>query len=696
MTDMTTKQPYLSVVTTCRNDDHGGSPITRLQTLVESFNAQCLKTGLDAELIVVDWNPPGDRVPLADAIKWPSPLAYAARFVQVPPELHQTLRFSDKLPLFQMIAKNVGIRRATGRFVLSTNIDIIFADELIEFIAAGKLESGHLYRVNRHDIENDFPVGGPHAELMEYCRTHHLRVHHKWGSFAAEPDGSMRPLPNDIDQTPAIRLTRGWHVREAATPTDRFRWAGPEVEFAVTHVREGDILDADVQSHPCSPDSYVDLALVDSEGREVERALIRGRQTFSAPIRTPGLYRLKVIDAPDLRHLLPYYECRDRLLYRVFGLRMRTAHVVAAAPVDAPATSDAGVEIPLRLFAPAWPPVRVEHSASEGMTITTAPQAASYGVEWQGFAPAAGRYRFRAEFDAIDGNGSFGVLSGSRTRWLASAHSNAAGTARVIEHEVDLVENESFWLTLSNYRSTHESSTLRLRRVVAYGPNAEVLVPSEARGRFGRSLQSLRHRLLAGIYERLAQKLPPAARNAVLNSSEVVLRLEGKLNEVSASRDQFEQAALGLQPLVPHSEFLVRNRPACLHLNACGDFQLMAREHWYELLGFAEVQTYSMNVDGLFCYAAHYGGIKEYVFEEPLCIYHIEHETGSGYTPEGEQILRKRMDDRGIPWVEWPVVATWASYMHWLDQPMALSNANWGFGNEQLPERVIPASAPSR
>jgi len=40
----------------------------------------------------------------------------------------------DKLPLFQMIAKNVGIRRARGRFVLVTNIDILFSDAVIQFM----------------------------------------------------------------------------------------------------------------------------------------------------------------------------------------------------------------------------------------------------------------------------------------------------------------------------------------------------------------------------------------------------------------------------------------------------------------------------------------------------------------------------------------------------------------------------------
>jgi hypothetical protein len=689
--------PYLSVVTTCRNDDHGGSPITRLQAFVESFNDQCRQTGLSAELIVVDWNPPGDRAPLADAITWPSPLAYDARFIQVPPELHQTLRFSDKLPLFQMIAKNVGIRRATGRFVLSTNIDILFADELIEFIAAGKLESGHLYRVNRHDIENDFPVGAPHAELMDYCRTHHLRVHHKWGSYAAEPDGTMRPISRDIVQSPEIRLTRWWHAPESGSLVPRFRWVGTKAEFAVRDLASaGHILELEVQSHPGSPDSHVELALVGPDSQRVGTATVTGFQRISFELPSEGLYTLEVLDAPELRHLLPYYECRDNMLYRINGMRLRRPRP-AVPPVaeTRPGENDGSVAFPLGLFQPSWPPVTVQREATGVLLITTAPDPGSYAVEWQGIAPATGTYRFRVEFDALEGNGSFGVLSGSRTRWLASADPvDVDGTARVVELEVELVEHETFWLALSNFRQVSERSTLRLNRVLVYGPNAELMVPAENRGWLGR-LRDWRQRYMAGVYDRLALRLPPAVRNSVINRSEILLRLERRLNDMTDSRSRFEQLTLEFEPLVPHAEFLKRNRPVCLHLNACGDFQLMAREHWFELLGFAEVQTYSMNVDGLFCFAAHYGGIKEHVFEEPLCIYHIEHETGSGYTPEGEQILRKRMDDRGIPWVEWPVVATWASYMQWLDQPLALSGADWGFANEQLPEQVIPATAAS-
>src|SRR2546426_922176 len=83
--------PYLSVVVTTRNDDHGGDPLKRLQAFVNTFDAQCRRTGLDAEVIVVEWNPPSDRSRLYDLIRLPALCAFAIRFVEVPSELHARL-----------------------------------------------------------------------------------------------------------------------------------------------------------------------------------------------------------------------------------------------------------------------------------------------------------------------------------------------------------------------------------------------------------------------------------------------------------------------------------------------------------------------------------------------------------------------------------------------------------------------------
>ena len=105
-------EPYLSVVVTTRNDDHGGDPLKRLQALVTSFDAQCRRYRLSAELIVVEWNPPADRPVMRSLLRLPVPAFCAYRFIAVPPDVHQRLQYADVLPLFQMIAKNVGIRRA--------------------------------------------------------------------------------------------------------------------------------------------------------------------------------------------------------------------------------------------------------------------------------------------------------------------------------------------------------------------------------------------------------------------------------------------------------------------------------------------------------------------------------------------------------------------------------------------------------
>jgi hypothetical protein len=75
------------------------------------------------------------------------------------------------------------------------------------------------------------------------------------------------------------------------------------------------------------------------------------------------------------------------------------------------------------------------------------------------------------------------------------------------------------------------------------------------------------------------------------------------------------------------------------------------------------------------------------VLPMPCCIYHLEHEKGSGWTPEGESVLRKRLADRGVTWVDHRMVRLWGAYMSWLKRPMIFNGADWGFGATILPER---------
>ena len=63
-----------------------------------------------------------------------------------------------------------------------------------------------------------------------------------------------------------------------------------------------------------------------------------------------------------------------------------------------------------------------------------------------------------------------------------------------------------------------------------------------------------------------------------------------------------------------------------LHTNACGDFQLMARNQWHFLRGYCEDNHIVAHVDSLMSYASHVAGVKEAVFESPMHLYHIDHD----------------------------------------------------------------------
>lgn len=165
------EKPYISVIAASRNDDHGGNPLRRTQIFVDGFLEQCRKYKLQAELIIVDWNPPSDRPPLHEVISWKNSNEYTAcRVITVPPELHDRVRYSDRFSFFQMIAKNVGIKRAKGEFVLATNIDILFSDELMQFIAGRNLKKGQFYRCDRVDIHTDISVDFTLDEKMQFCK----------------------------------------------------------------------------------------------------------------------------------------------------------------------------------------------------------------------------------------------------------------------------------------------------------------------------------------------------------------------------------------------------------------------------------------------------------------------------------------------------------------------------------------------
>lgn len=142
-------RPYISVVVVGRNDDYGQGFVQRLDTFVRSLDHQAKACPGVFELVIVEWNPPSDRENLYQSIAPPQHLDL--RVIQVPQELHQSLGVARSVLEFH--GKNVGARRARGDFVLTTNPDVLFSNDLIAELARRRLRTDVVYRTDRYDFD---------------------------------------------------------------------------------------------------------------------------------------------------------------------------------------------------------------------------------------------------------------------------------------------------------------------------------------------------------------------------------------------------------------------------------------------------------------------------------------------------------------------------------------------------------------
>jgi len=169
-------KPYLSIVTSSRNDGHGGNILKRMQLFVKGLIEQSNRHDLHTELLIVEWNPPPDRPLLQDILPRPQVSdKLALKYIEVPAEIHSRYKRSKEIPLFQMIAKNVGIRRAKGEFILCTNVDLLFSDALFNIIASKKLEKKFYYRANRCDVPDGIDMSWNLERQLDWCSKNIIR-----------------------------------------------------------------------------------------------------------------------------------------------------------------------------------------------------------------------------------------------------------------------------------------------------------------------------------------------------------------------------------------------------------------------------------------------------------------------------------------------------------------------------------------
>jgi hypothetical protein len=679
--------PYLSVVVATRNDDHGGDPLKRLQAFINTFAVQCRRTPLDAELIVVEWNPPSDRPRVSELCRVPSDAPFPVRFVEVPAELHQKLRFGSVLPLFQMIAKNVGIRRARGRFILATNIDIIFSNELVAYLARGQLEPGCMYRVDRHDIESDFPVDAGLEEQMAYCQTHQIRLHTRLGTHAVDPLGRQKPLECDVIG-PGFSLGEGWLAREGDSGSGFFRWVTQQASFAIDrtawpNVVRGAVLDVELETNPYQPDSWVELEILDHD-RQLARRLVCGRTHVRFDLEDGVSHHeivMRQLGSSGGRECLPLLQAGERLSYRVRDVSLRTIP---------------GHDYDIALWTRAFesPKLLVRHTNS-GVEVTSDPGRYSDCVRYCPFESTAdGVYEFLLEYTLIEGRVLFSIVDDDGDGVLPSTvreiDRDGTGATRLLSLSAELRRGVKFSLYISNNRPEGGRSHVVLRRLFGSAP-FETLAREDLRvalNRVGRTVGSRTEflvkpfRWLKAAVSSIELHRARRFHQTIVEDSERVRELEARVADL-----------MPLTDLAPLARLLREHRPTELHQNACGDFQLMARKDWVALRGYPELEMFSMSIDGLFEAIACAAGAREQVFDMPLCIYHLEHEKGSGWSPEGEALLKKRIAESGITWLDAGSVHIWTAYMQWLRRPMIFNGPDWGFGDVTLPEKTFQPMA---
>ena len=177
MTAKKKENPYLSIVMTSRNDDYGGSALRRMQVSINGRLEQLERYHIESEFILVEWNPPADRPLLKDTVRWPGPLRYCTiRDVVVPPSIHRRYEYSDKTLMNVVVAINCGIRRARGRYLLPGNIDLLYSDELITYIATRNLKEDERYRIDRCDVDKNVVQCDTLEEQLDYCRSNIIQI----------------------------------------------------------------------------------------------------------------------------------------------------------------------------------------------------------------------------------------------------------------------------------------------------------------------------------------------------------------------------------------------------------------------------------------------------------------------------------------------------------------------------------------
>lgn len=669
--------PDLSIIITTRNDDHGENPLGRLQAMLDNLAWHAQKFSARWEFIIVEWNPPVDRPFLREVLRFPdktNPLRI--RIIQVPNTLHRRLNNWDRLPLFQMIAKNVGGRRAKGQYLLFTNMDILFSEDLAKWLVPGNDQikknksrpgvtnesPGHepqkkiVYRIDRSDCDRGIPPDLSPVQVIEWVSRNQIRINGLVGTYPVHPEGD-RDEPGIIHCSGA-KLGKGWTVLH-----DR-----PNLEILASPV-------ACLKAEGKALVKGISLCLAPGPGREyrpfsLEVTVLHPRkgQVFSA---TAGIGLGK--------HLLKI-RCGDEK----GNYEIRLATKGKATP---PKLNES---LPWRLFS--VEALKDDEIDPPSILVESKPWNEPNDIN-----------------DILDGElvsllGDWHPLennsTGINTRWggkspileLPFPKGCRGGWLTLNLHPGPGVGAKPFWLKALD----ENDKILGIWGVVGW---RLIHIPVKTRGR---DWARIRLEATPCGFRTGQEKSDPRILNFAVSriswqpasTAPGWFSFRGGFKEIQARAKTIVAWFLGKFRAIRQIQNPHEILPMA-HMNNCGDFTLVDRDSFLASGGHSEEPVFSLNLDTLFLYRLLAMGLKEEILKKPLEIFHIEHGKGTGATPEGMGDLMGRLRENGIPVLELEEVFDRARGFFLNPGLIHPSPEDWGFAREILPEESFCGAQPS-
>lgn len=170
-TEQPIAKPYLSIVVTGRNDHFANGFENRSQFFIHQLAKSFKKVPTASfEFIFVDYATDYPKNPyLYEIFDWPPELINRTRIIIVPEAFHKetAARLYSSTPFLEYVAKNIGIWRSKGEFVLTMNPDSILSTNFIECISGRNLNEGFLYQTTRFCLDDEMLLSNTIEEVLK-------------------------------------------------------------------------------------------------------------------------------------------------------------------------------------------------------------------------------------------------------------------------------------------------------------------------------------------------------------------------------------------------------------------------------------------------------------------------------------------------------------------------------------------------